>query len=178
MKKFFLLLLMAVVFCGSADAQKGMKGLGVNINGNVTNELLNIGASAKFQYNISNYFRVEASAAFYTLSEDHYPNEKESGFESAIIANTHFFVMSPKRIRPYFIAGIGYASFNEEYKGYNYSYSNVQEDGLAANVGIGVDWRITSFLSLQAECGILSILTDGTEKANGFAFGIGTSYNF
>ena len=165
---------MDVVFCGSADAQKGMKGLGVNINGNVTNELLNIGASAKFQYNISNYFRVEASAAFYILSEDHYPNEKESGFESAIIANAHFFVMSPKRIRPYFIAGIGYASFNEEYKSYN--YSNVQEDGLAANVGIGVDWRITSFLSLQAECGILSILT--ASKANGFAFGIGTSYNF
>ena len=173
MKKFFLLLLMAVAFCGSADAQKGMKGVGMNINGSVTDEILNIGASAKFQYNVNNYVRAEASAAYYLHGE-----VNDCGFELAIMANAHFFVMSPKRIRPYFITGIGYASVREEDKS-SYPYKYAQGGGMAANVGVGLDWRITTFLSLQAECSCISLLHDDVDtETSGIAFGIGTCFNF
>lgn len=153
MKKLILLLLMAVATGGSAWAQKGMFGVGANIA--IPTEIegfFSLGGGLKFQYNISDYFRIEPSVSGYYVV---YANE--AGIDMSALLNTHIFFSSPKDIRVYAIVGGGMAHYfvDEEYEkdytkdgDYNYNHKGIY---LGANVGLGLDWRLTHSLSLQVE---------------------------
>ena len=68
MKKVMVILLLAVVTSGSAFAQKGMQGVGVNaaMNAHVgSGASTSLGPSVKYQYNISNFIRIEPSFSYY-----------------------------------------------------------------------------------------------------------------
>ena len=63
MKKFFVLMIVAVLGCGAAMAQKGQMAVGGNLL--YGTEINNVGLGAKFQYGITNEIRGEASFNYY-----------------------------------------------------------------------------------------------------------------
>lgn len=176
MKKLFVVLLMAVAFCGSAEAQKGMKGIGVNINGinSLVSGETSLGFGVKFQYNLSDYMRIEPSFTYY------FANELENVYKMTVLANMHFFFSAPKAFRPYLFIGGGDGSicrYRSSYVfGSGYSYSYDDEAGLVLNGGLGLDWRLSHKLSLQTEVGLMFGVD--MEDSNGLKFNMGLSYNF
>ena len=180
MKKLILVLLLAVVTCGSAWAQKGMMGIGGNVAMNVgfDDGGIGIGGAVKFQYNISDYFRIEPSVTY------HAPLESNDGtFDLTALANMHIFMLSPRSVRPYVFAGVGYLGYSKESDFYiydNYGYYNYKttkdDNGFGIDGGLGLDCRLSHSLSLQVEIGVLKGFADVDcfgAKAN-----IGLCYNF
>lgn len=173
MKKLFILLLMAVTFCEYAEAQKGTHSLGLNIgtnfNGGSQHPVL--GGGLKYQYYILNFIRIEPSAMVY-------PEELENTLYASIMLNGHFFLVSPKKWRPYIFAGFGYLSYKEiihsgNYQGsHEYQWSH-EDEGIGFNGGVGLDYRFSYHWSLQTEIGLLGNIEHQVFNAN-----IGISYNF
>ena len=60
-KKVILTLLMAMAFSLNGVAQKGMNGIGINIPVGTGDGFTWVGIGVKYQYNISDYFRIEPS---------------------------------------------------------------------------------------------------------------------
>lgn len=167
MKKLFLLLLMAVAFCGSAGAQKGMSGIGMNAAANVVSGFA-MGIGGKYQYNVSDYLRLEPSFSYYFVGD----SSDDDAFNLAALMNAHIFFMSPRAVRPYAFAGIGYVSFIE-----NHYYGGRDTKGdFGVNGGLGLDWRITHTFSLQIEAGVLVGFSD--DDMFGARGSIGFCYNF
>ena len=154
MKRFILLLVMIVAICGSAEAQKGMSGIGLNAA--LVNEL-GIGVGVKYQYNVTNYVRIEPSFSFY--NKDRLRN---TSLEMAGLLNTNIFFCSPRAFRPYIIAGIGYWKESQNHMG--------------LTPGLGIDYRVTHDFSIQVEGGAL--LGINAEKSNYVRLNLGACYNF
>lgn len=110
MKKLFFGLLLAVVTSGSTWAQKGMMGVGLNLTAHyalIDNGGFGVGGQAKFQYNISDFFRVEPSFSYIGKAA-----RKDRGiFDITALVNFHGFIVSPRNVRPYFFAGFGYMQY-------------------------------------------------------------------
>lgn len=169
MKKFIVLLLMAVATGGSAWAQKGMQGVGVNAAGGLHHSEFSIGAGVKYQYNISDYFRLEPSFS-YTWPIDN------KGLRMAAFANLHTFFSAPRKVRPYLITGFGFVTGTEED---DYDYDDYcDRESIAPNVGLGLDVRISHGLSLQVEGNFDFILNDDWFEQTMLRFNIGLVYNF
>lgn len=157
-KKIILVLLLAVVTSGSAWAQKGMKGIGINFAGNYSGGV-GIGGALKFQYNISDYFRLEPSLGGYALADD------GDAFSGAALLNVHAFFMSPRSLRPYAFAGVGYIGYGDD-----------REGGFGFDAGLGLDYRVSHHFSLQLEVGTLIGVED--DDWVGLKFNLGVCYNF
>lgn len=187
MKKLFLVLLVAVVSSGSAWAQKGMMGVGANIAMTaipITEGGLGIGGGVKFQYNISDYFRIEPSFTYYADVDGN-----KATAEMAGLVNLHAFLSSPRTLRPYIFVGGGYVGINGKEKSfddiiydYNFGHFNLinekklKESRYGVDGGIGLDYRVSHHLSLQAEAGIMGAFGRNNDliiKAN-----IGACYTF
>lgn len=176
MKKIIVMLLMAVAFCGSAEAQKGMMGVGVN--GGIGLELesgdaVRPGVGVKFQYNITNFIRLEPSFSYYFGNDE--------GLDYAGLVNAHIFFMNPRRVRPYFLAGIGYSSTRRWAHYYSmYSYGTRESSGgFAFDAGLGLDWRLSHRISLQIEAGALKQTGfEGFERGLSMKANIGVAFNF
>lgn len=167
MKKLFLLLVMTVAICGSAEAQKGMSGVGLNAAANYADGL-SMGVGGKYQYNASDFIRLEPSFSYYFVGS----GPHDDSFSLAALMNTHVFILSPRVLRPYVFAGIGYVVYKE-----NYSYGDPEKDGsFGINGGLGLDWRISHKLSLQIEAGPLYGIQD--DDMFGARASIGFCYNF
>jgi len=189
MKKLILVLLLAVVTCGSAWAQKGMMGIGGNLamTWGFHDGGIGIGGTAKFQYYISDYFRIEPSVTYCA------PLDKNHGtLDLAALANIHIFMLSPRSVRPYFFAGAGYLGYGEDatWTEYidtydsqgNWDYytrersEHKTDNGFGIDGGLGLDCRLSHTLSLQVEVGVLFGVAD--DDANGVKANIGLCYNF
>ena len=173
MKKLILLLLMAAATGGSAWAQKGMQGIGANFAMNIGDEAA-IGGSLKYQYNITNYVRIEPSISFY--------GEADETFGMSILLNGHFFFFSPRVVRPYLFVGAGYGEYYGEQWTYAYDkyYSHLKmgsESCFVGNAGLGLDWRISHKFSLQLEAGVMTNFDDDGTALN-LKANIGFAYNF
>lgn len=109
MKQRILLILVAAFACLSASAQKGMKGVGVEAGAYFNNLCdvfpeINVGGSIVFQYNCSNYYRIQPFVAYNCLSE---------GDEYQVGIDNHILFGAPRKIRPYFSLGVAYGSVPE-----------------------------------------------------------------
>lgn len=167
MKKLLLLLLMAVATSGNIWAQKGMQGVGVNVAGVLFDgDNFSLGGGIKYQYNISDYFRIEPSIS-YTA-----PFDKE-GMKLSGLLNLNAFVLSPRVVRPYVIAGAGYAMVRLYYGSGHYDDIDIA----MLNGGIGLDARLTHNLSLQAEAALGLSLSQKVDELF-FRFNLGLCYNF
>lgn len=180
-KKIILVLLLAVVTSGSAWAQKGMMGVGINLAGNVglDDGGVGLGGNLKFQYNISDYFRLEPSLGGYALVDD----GSAAAFDRAALLNVHAFFMSPRSLRPYAFAGVGYLGYLKKrtyYYGSSYDEED-RKDGLGFDAGLGLDYRVSHHFSLQLEAGALmgmnGIEVEGADCI-GLKFNLGVCYNF
>lgn len=173
LKRLFLIITLFVVTICSTSAQKGMSGIGVNLGFGLHQDyivndfiLLN-NISLKYQYNFSNYYRIEPIISYrYVL----YANTtyRISSFEIGI--NNHFFLTKVKRFRPYAIAGIGYMHMTEGHtKIYKSSYAYFCG-------GFGLDYRFSHKWSGQASLSYTGGLGD---YFNGFIdLELGIAYNF
>ena len=172
MRKLILVAAVAVMACGAAFAQKGMQGIGVNVGGRVTvsDEFANISINSgritdfkkfavlsvevKYHYNINNYYRIEPFASF---------NYYSDGPEYLVGINNDIFFYGVRRLRPYFIVGLGYSRLNYHYKewgrsGYwpTYDYYLANEDTKSRScfymrAGVGGDYRFSHKWSGQLE---------------------------
>ena len=166
MKKVLFVIVALFAFSMQGVAQKGMQGFGANLAGNVC-EGLAYGGGLKYQYNLSDYIRLEPSFSYYAAEDD--------SFNMLGFVNMHLFFSSPKAFRPYFFAGPGYMSYYETYyeKGYEESYT---EDDFGFDGGFGLDYRVSHNLSLQVEAG--AVIGVGDDDHFGAKFNIGCCYNF
>ena len=162
MKHFKYIIL--IVLCGftanTVSAQKGMQGVGGSIGlgywvdlsvMDSFSERLNCNVSIKYQYNVSNYYRIEPMVLFKSYTDELYLNY-------FIALNNHIFLTRPKRLRPYLIGAIGYY-----YEGY-YGYLDIR-------VGLGLDYRLNHKLSGQIACSFDTV-------SNQAQLEIGLAYNF
>lgn len=170
LKRLLLAITLIVTATGTASAQKGMSGIGVNVGLDLDQDYLLYefallsNVSIKYQYNFSNYYRIEPIVSCrYVLSTN--TDYNSTNFEISI--NNHFFMTKVNRLRPYAIVGIGYMHETDTY--YGEIYPNAIFRG-----GIGIDYRFSHNWSGQA-----SLCYLGTFDNCGFIdFEIGIAYNF
>lgn len=147
MKRLGLLLLVALLASSGAWAQKGMNSLGVTVPVGFWKGNLWTGAGMRYQYNISNHVRVDASAGynFLGVSNDgeYYTNivrpqgddyDSKSGWQYSdfratyqVSFNFHFLLGDVTPVRPYIIAGFGIMGFKEK------DYA-IQQDGQTGQI--------------------------------------------
>ena len=162
MKKLFLIVFSLFTLITTGVAQKGMQGVGFNVGGNFGEDFV-LGGGLKYQYNISNYIRLEPSFNFYVLH-----GQYDSAFDLLGFLNFDVFFFAPRAFRPYFYAGPGFVSFSKH------------ERFFGANAGFGLDYRLSHKLSLQVEVGAVKGFdtdADFDDKLAG-KVNIGLSYNF
>lgn len=179
MKHYCILLaVMVTVAIGTASAQKGLQGIGVNIGllTNLVDELENVSLhdhvapiiDVKYQYGISKIYRIEPYVSVKKL-------EGEVGFGAGI--NNHFFFRGIKRFRPYGLVGIGYNSMKFTDIQWVVQPIPVESHGLYVRGGLGIDYRFTHQWSMQAELSCDWHI--GGEYVFVFIpFKVGVAYNF
>lgn len=190
MKKILLALLLAATSISDVSAQKGMSGLGVNVPFAVGASTTSLGIGVKYYYNISNYFRIEPSAEYQAFHSGGDKEEYNCPLFKAFL-NGHVFFASPRPVRPYLIAGLGYVyyeqrivrSTNPYYRDY---YS---DDGFNYNIGLGLDIRLSHSLSMQVEATGMSCLICSNDDNGSYEYRnhkgrwlfiarVGLAYNF
>ena len=160
-------------------AQKGMNSVGVEIP--VTVGLKNVwaGVGIKYQYNISDFIRVEPSFSYFPMHSSnsyeginwHYGLTRYTPeLDWKIMGNLHFFVQRPKPVRPFLIIGGG--------------FSKGPYNSWVVNSGIGLDIRIAYHWSMQLNTTavvplrLLALPGESGKIHKFFNGGIGLSYNF
>ena len=134
MKKFLSLLIIAVLGCGYASAQKGEMAVGGNLLYGTEINMLGIGG--KFQYFITNDIRGEASFNYYFSN---------NGFHMwDLNANAHYLFNIAPKFRAYPLAGLTVVS-----KCYNKTDESITHFGL--NLGGGCEYDIRHNFVVNAE---------------------------
>ena len=196
MRKLILVVAVAVMACGAAFAQKGMQGIGVNIGARYTivndfpysrhsettdfNGFAVLSIEIKYQYNISNYYRIEPFVSY---------NYYSDGPEYQVGVNNDIFFYNLRRFRPYFIVGLGYSNLNYCYKDIGQVYSNghfigyyVKYEGTDIRScfylrgGIGGDYRFSHKWSGQLELCVTGHVSE--ESMWSLQLLAGVTYNF
>lgn len=169
LKRLLLAIALIVTAICTASAQKGMSGIGVNVGFDYDifeSSLLNKWA-IKYQYNFSNYYRIEPVISYsYTLIDSD-ENANPSSFEIGV--NNHFFMTKAKRFRPYAIAGIGYMHLTSNDHGKIVELPTFYFCG-----GIGIDYRLSHKWSMQASLCYLG----NFDSCATIDFVLGIAYNF
>ncbi len=189
MKKLLLSLLLAAMCSIGAFAQKGMQGVGGNLAYGFGSHSYWAGMGVKYQYNLTDYVRLEPSytqffhhggGEFHDKSSYSYAYDELNCPVWAAFINTQVFLFSPKPIRPYLIAGIGLIDRFQEEEVYREDYVYKSDDysnHTSFDFGIGLDWRLKYNFSLQIEAKMFLLKEDGPGKL-GFNSNIGLTYNF
>ena len=176
LKRLLLAITLIVTATCTASAQKGMSGIGVNLGFGLHQDyivydfiLLN-NISLKYQYNFSNYYRIEPIISYRYVLYAITPY-RISSFEIGI--NNHFFLTKVKRFRPYAIAGIGYMHMTE-------GHADRKEFDKSSCAyfcgGFGLDYRFSHKWSGQASLSYTGGLGD---YFNGFIdLELGIAYKF
>ena len=134
MKKFFVLMIVAVLGCGAAMAQKGQMAVGGNLL--YGTEINNVGLGAKFQYGITNEIRGEASFNYYFRNKGYHMWD--------LNVNAHYLFDIAPKFRAYPLAGLTVVN-----KGYSDNDDSITRFGL--NLGGGCEYDVASLVTLNAE---------------------------
>ncbi|MCD8386833.1 MAG: hypothetical protein LUD17_08075 [Bacteroidales bacterium] len=188
--KKLLLLLMAITASASLYAQKGMVQVGIEgtgryyfygpdyLNDGIVRDdysaegKLMPGGKVRLMLNTSDHVRLALAGTLLV------------GFDKSLTEvslDMHVFFSKPCRTRAYYIFGAGYGSVPME--GENVD-NLITRNCIFANTGIGVDVRLTHFLSLQIEakavgtCYSKSFSGDKVHIGVGAECGVGLTYNF
>jgi hypothetical protein len=200
MKKGIILLLFTIGFADIMFAQEGMQSIGVNIPMYYRKNNFSTGIGVNYQYNFSNYFRGEFVGSYSPIyASTYYINELNNGddlicrscfvvFQAFI--NAHFFLLTPRVIRPYIIFGGGIQGYYSDRCEADHDSDRIFVDKYftdrvpALNLGLGIDARLSYKWTLQASVLVLKPFTKGliSDAVNRFEFGamarVGINYNF
>lgn len=174
------MLFCVMAFSMEVYAQKGMNSVGVDIPVGYGKKNVWAGLGIKYQYNITNFIRVEPTFSFFPIHSTNYFQVEGHDYQLRVewqaFANCHFFVQSPKTARPFFILGAGMTHWKPESDSYDVY------DSFAFNGGLGLDVRLAYNWSMQFKA--LAILPTKNNEAKFrhgrviFTGSIGLSYNF
>ncbi len=139
--------------CATAQ-EKGDMAVGVNLGAAPCLEsgvsVTNFQIGAKFQYNISNPFRVEAAFDY------GFKNKGIDMFDLA--ANVHYLIGLGEKFKLYPIVGVGFAhakasaSIDFEYDDEDYNYEvSASVNKFMFNAGLGAEYPVSDKLSIGAE---------------------------
>ena len=176
-------MLLTVLCSVNVMAQKGMNGIGLNCPFAVGQETTSIGVGVKYQYNVSNYFRIEPSVAYMFKLSDRSDGTYDYPVFNAFL-NGNIFFSSPQSIRPYLIAGVGYVNYHyKRFDNNNILSDDNMTDGFDYNVGLGCDFRLNHSLSIQIEakgmsCAISETNVHDYQGKWTILANIGLTYNF
>ena len=138
MKKFILVVCMAVCCLAGFAQQKGDAAVGVTVGvapflGKGDN-LTNFGLGVKAQYNVSNPLRLEADLEYWAI--DHFKGATDFS------ANVQFLFNLAEVLYIYPTVGVGYGHLNGEFESNN---------RLLINAGVGFEYRCSSKISSALE---------------------------
>ena len=175
---FAVILMMGV---SVAMAQKDVKAIGLNLI--YGSEIKNIGIGAKFQYGLTDAFRVEPSLNYYL---------KKDGFtQYDINVNAHYLIDAGEGLKVYPLVGVGLMTWKNEWIGIEVPVSkelgyipsrsghdikmdvSLKSTELIINVGVGAEYEINEMVSVGAELKYQII-----DNFNQLVFGIGATYRF
>ena len=190
MKRLLLAIAFLWAMSFAALAQKGRQGFGVDVaytgSGNVSGSY---GATLKYQYGLSNLFRVEPFFTYYFSKPDidsSYGDDIEDEFTRLSIgANLHtiFFKTKSNRMDVFLLTGVTYSnilyqpyidSYDYYQNGENiYKYPDdyqLNDNKFGAQAGLGFDYRVNYNATIN--------LTAGYNTATGVIASLGFVYNF
>ncbi len=196
MKKL-LLCICAITLSLGAFAQKGKSEVGINLDLAPTFSTdpasVNLGIGAKYRYNLSNRFRLDANFTYYfnSLTElDYTDKDANAEYEKLnmfdISVNVHYLCKIGDKITVYPLAGLGYINVSPkwEFGSTKYGMGDEEQKALAEkngpakhnivfNIGGGFEYAITDHLSANAEIKF-PILVD----INPMPISLGVTYKF
>ena len=148
MKKIMFILLLAVGVSLNGFAQKGMCGVGAfatlsipaNNSGHYTGKTT-WAPGVKFQYWLSDHFRVEPAVAFFQSpsGDDYYPNSHfyMNDFNARLAVH---YVITKTLLKPYIIGHLNYGKV-----------ALLKDDRFGFGGGVGLDYRFTYNFAVQLE---------------------------
>lgn len=122
---------------------------GANITLGMGDDLTNFGIGAKFQYNVTNPLRLEASFNYFFPKEaDGFADLKYTMWD--LNANAHWLFRVAKGVNLYPLAGIGVIGTKAKVK-VEGRKGSASETDFAVNLGAGVDFKIARATLLNIE---------------------------
>ena len=172
MKKVMMTLLLVAAFGVNSFAQKGMNGIGINVPAGVYDGFKFLGIGVKYQYNISNYFRIEPSFEYSPIysKKDYKGMDDYDYVNMKAFLNGHLFLMSPRPVRPYVLLGAGFTQWGCAPR--IVSGRKDTEECFAYNAGLGCDFRLSHRIGMQIEATAFS-----SARGNGTTAKKYTEYN-
>lgn len=165
MKRVLIVLLCCLLLSIDVLAQKGMQSIGMNIPVGFRRNNIWTGIGIKYQYNFSDYFRMEADISYTPINnagsysivlrgESTGVGKVEYAYiDYAAMLNAHVFLCAPRPFRPFVIAGFGLMDWKDKliegtFAPLEHPYIS-SKNSYSLNAGIGLDWRITNHFSMQ-----------------------------
>lgn len=175
MKKVLFVIVALFAFSMQGVAQKGRIGLGIDAVGNgMISEDFAIGTSVKFQYSMTDLFRIVPFVSYFFTQPD--------GDQVPKIAaglNLHTVFIKNGKFRPYLITGMSYTHLRENYYNWDYYYYNgnyyslgnneIGKEKFGGKAGLGFTYRTSYSMEFSFEAGF--------DTASKEFVGIGLVYN-
>ena len=156
MKKILSLIAVVLLCAVAAQAQKGVKGVGVNLL--YGTEIDRVGIGGKFQYGFTDPIRGEASLNYFFENDEHY-----KALEANL--NVHYLFDVAKDLKVYPLAGLVLAHWKQE--GWK------ADNKLGVNLGGGVELNLAETWAINFEAKY--VLIDRFDQA---VLSIGATYKF
>lgn len=141
-RKVMFVLVTTLVACSVNAQEKGDKAAGLNLSYGSKDGFSNFGIGAKFQYNLTDAFRIEPSATYFL--------KKDNVNMWDINANVHYLFHVGDSFVIYPLAGLTFVGWkvSVEWEGMG---ASVSETKFGANLGAGAQYWLTSSFGLNLE---------------------------
>ncbi len=160
MRKFIIAACLALVSMGSAFAQEGKQAFGIHLN--YGTEIESLGIGAKYQYNITDAFRLEPSINYFF--------GKNSVDMFDLNANVHYLFPIERSIRIYPLVGLTYSRWHADL-GDNVSWN---KGYLGVNLGAGAEFDLDADWTMNFELKY-QLVKNPADQA---VINLGIAYNF
>lgn len=137
-RKAMFILVAALVACSVNAQEKGDMAAGLNLSYGTKDGFSNFGIGAKFQYNLTDAFRIEPSATYFL--------KKDNVNMWDINANVHYLFHIGDSFVLYPLAGLTFVGWKVSWEG-----ASVSETKFGANLGAGAQYWLTSSFGLNFE---------------------------
>lgn len=144
--KMAIVVVAATMTAFTASAQeKGDMAAGVNLVLGTGDALTNFGIGAKFQYNILDPLRLEASFTYFLPKDYGFGVVKMNMWDLGV--NAHWLFRMNDKLNLYPLAGLGILGYNSKIAG----IGGGGDSDFALNIGGGVDFKVSEKILLNAE---------------------------
>ena len=164
------IVIIAVTMSAALSAQeKGDMAAGLNVVAGLGKDGKDIyamlGVGAKFQYNVTDPFRMEGSLTIF-------PEQDYTDLAWDLSLNAHWLIPVVEKISAYPLTGFGLFGTGATYRGETHI-----DNRLGINIGGGADFRLTDWLILNAELKYKFVFVEGENTGRPY-ISVGAAYKF